>query len=102
MNYKKQFELIRGNCLRANSQDIDDVLVLLNNKVELPVTRAVDYYLSLVDTKCGIDRIEYYLFNGSQIQRNYCTLFFARRNDWSLVDKAFNLGLIDKIQAYSR
>jgi hypothetical protein len=87
---------------RGNIEDVDYILSHLTSDVTLSTTRFVDYALSLVESKAGIDRIEYYLFNGTQIQRNYCSLFFNRRGDWPLVKKAYESGLIDEIQAYAR
>ncbi len=102
MNYVEKFKWIETRCLRGREEDIDEVLSLLDSKVDLPTTRAVDFYLGRVSDEKGIARIEHYLFNGIQIQRNYCTLFFARRNEWEVVNRAFALGLIDAVQAYSR
>jgi DNA-binding MarR family transcriptional regulator len=93
---------IRELCRSGAADDIDQVLAYLDENVDLPTTKVVDYCLGTVDTIEGMKRIEYYLFGGTQIQRNYCTLFFARRNDWKLVNKAYRLGLIDYIQAYAR
>lgn len=101
-NYTGYFNILKHHCLAGSSADIDAVMAELDNDTDLPTTRAIDFFLSLVDSEEGIKRIEYYLFNGSQIQRNYCTLLFARRNDWKLVNKAYALGLIDRTQAYSR
>jgi hypothetical protein len=102
MNYTHLFNRIKENCLEGHTENIDQVLAQLSDTVDLPTTRAVDLYLGMVTNKSGIKQIEHYLFNGTRIQRNYCTLFFARRNDWHLVNRAYQLGLIDKIQAYSR
>ena len=90
----------RANC--GTSEDIDYILSHLTPDVTLSLTRFVDYALGLVESDEGIDRIEYYLFNGTQIQRNYCSLFFNRRGDWPLVKEAYDSGLIDEIQAYAR
>ena len=86
----------------GNIEDIDYILSHLISDVTLSMTRFVDYALSLVENDAGIGQIEYYLFNGTQIQRNYCSLFFNRRGDWPLVKQAYERGLIDKIQAYAR
>ena len=88
--------------LRGNPCDIDAIICELNQKSSLATTRFVDYALSLTQNQGGIDRIEHYLFNGSLIQRNYCCLFFNRRGDWDIVKPAYEQGLIDEIQAYSR
>lgn len=87
---------------RGTIEDVDYILGHLTPDVTLSVTRFVDYALSLVESKAGIERIEFYLFNGTQIQRNYCSLFFNRRGDWPVVKEAYERGLIDKIQAYAR
>lgn len=87
---------------RGTIEDVDHILGHLTPDVTLSVTRFVDYALSLVESKAGIERIEFYLFNGTQIQRNYCSLFFNRRGDWPVVKEAYERGLIDKIQAYAR
>ncbi len=101
MDYTPQFEMINRHCQLGNPEDIDVVMDILDN-ADLPTTRAVDLYLGYVTNQPGIRRLEHYLFTGTQIQRNYCTLFFARSNNWDLVNKAYAKGLIDKIQAYSR
>jgi len=95
-------EEIKGLCERGRSRDIDRVLDFLNDKVDIPTTKIVDYYLGTVMNPEGIRQIEHYLFHGKQVQRNYCTLYFSRRNEWEIVNKAFKMGLIDQIQAYSR
>jgi hypothetical protein len=82
--------------------DIDYIMDNLSIGSTLPMTRYVDFALSLVNNEKGIIRIEYYLFNGTQIQRNYSSLFFNRRGEWEIVKKAFQLGLIDEIQAFAR
>jgi hypothetical protein len=103
MNYSKLFGQIREKSKLGTEKDIDEILELLNDdNLTIPITKAVDFYLGQVTNPEGIARIEYYLFSGTQIQRNYCTLFFARRHQWDLVDSACRLGLIDRIQAYSR
>jgi hypothetical protein len=89
-------------CRSGSPEDIDKVIEYLNDEVDLPTTKVIDYYLGTVSKIEGIRRIEHYLFNGTQMQRNYCTLFFARRNEWRIVNKAYKMGLIDYIQAYSR
>ncbi len=101
MNYTEVFGEIETHCRLGRPEDIDRVMKILDS-ADLPVTRAVDFYLGFVDSSSGLKQLEHYLFSGSLIQRNYCTLFFARRNDWDLVNRAYREGLIDRIQAYSR
>ena len=101
MNYTTLFESIKTKAYSGSSSDIDAIMIELN-KGDLPTSRAVDFYLSFVTNTNGIDRLSHYLFSGTQIQRNYCALFFERINEWELINKAYKEGCIDKIQAYSR
>jgi DNA-binding MarR family transcriptional regulator len=93
---------IKELCERGGAEDLDRVMQYLTEGADLPTTKIVDRYLGSVDRMEGMKRIEHYLFNGTQIQRNYCTLFFVRRNDWKLVNKAYRMGLVDYVQAYSK
>jgi hypothetical protein len=86
----------------GDPKDVDFIMQNLNPESTFAMTRYVDFSLGLVTNEMGIARIEHYLFNGSQIQRNYSSLFFNRRGDWEIVKKAFQLGLIDEIQAFAR
>jgi len=95
----KEIELY---CKNGSKEDIDNVMAFLDETSDIPLTRVVDFYLGTVKTIEGMKQIEHYLFNGTQMQRNYSTLFFARNNEWSLVNKAYKMGLIDYIQAYSK
>ncbi len=87
---------------RGTREDVDQIMSYLTNSSSLSMTRFVDYALSLVKTKEGIERLEYYLFNGTLIQRNYSSLFFNRRSDYDVVIRAYREGRIDEIQAYAR
>lgn len=86
----------------GRADDVDYVVYHLTKQASLAVTRFVDYALSLVENPDGIERLEYHLFNGTQIQRNYCSLYFNRLGDWEIVKKAYEFGLIDEVQAFSR
>ena len=81
---------------------MDMIFNELNKDSTIEETRYVDFALSLVENEEGIQRIEYYLFNGSQMQRNYASLFFNRRGDYDLIEKANKEGLIDDLQAFIR
>lgn len=100
--YREKFDSIKDKCLSGKAEEVRSVLSLLNAEVDLPTTRAIDFYLGQITNREGIQVLEEYLFRGTQIQRNYCTLFFARRDEWGLVNKACKLGLIDELQAYSK
>ncbi|MCF8389785.1 MAG: hypothetical protein K9H12_03770 [Bacteroidales bacterium] len=86
----------------GKKSDVDKLMGQLCAGVSLKTTRFVDYALSLVEDDEGKRRIEYYLFHGSQIQRNYSSLYFNRRGDWKIVQEAYKKGLIDEIQAFAR
>jgi len=93
---------IRERCTRGSAADVDRVMSLLHEKADLPTTKIIDYCLGIVRTAEGTARIRHYLFHGTQMQRNYATLYFARRDEWPLVNQAYAMGLIDHVQAYSR
>jgi DNA-binding MarR family transcriptional regulator len=101
-SYKEKNALMRSLCASGAEGDIDAVLSFLDEEADIPTTKIVDFNLGLVSTPAGIKRIEYHLFHGSRMQRNYCCLFFARRNDWDTVNRAYAAGLVDYRQAYSR
>lgn len=86
----------------GNSKDVDYIMDKLTVDATLAMTRYVDFALSLVEKKEGIERITDYLFNGTLIQRNYASLFLNRLGVWRPVKEAYEKGLIDEIQAYSR
>ncbi len=46
--------------------------------------------------------VPYYLFTGIQMQRNYCTLYFAQINEWRIPIKAYEMSVIDYMKAYAR
>lgn len=87
---------------RGTTEDTESILKQLTPQSSLTTTRNIDYALSLIETDEGVQIIKNYLFNGSLIQRNYCSLFFNRRGDWQFVKQAYDMGLIDEVQAYAR
>ncbi len=101
MDYTSLFESIKSKAYRGFSSDIDSIMTELDNG-DLPISRAVDFYLGFVVNQEGVKRLSNYLFSGTQIQRNYCALYFERRDDWDLINRAYKKGCIDFIQAYSR
>ncbi len=86
----------------GTKESVEAILVHLNKNMTIAESKFIDYALGLVDTEAGIGVMTHYLFFGTQIQRNYCTLFFGRRGDYPLIRKAFDAGLIDAKQAFSR
>lgn len=88
--------------VKGDQKSVDTIMAKLNRRTPFAITRFIDYSLGLVDKEDGIRRIEYYLFHGSQIQRNYASLYFNRAGKWRIVKQAFDEGLIDDIQAFAR
>lgn len=86
----------------GTAQSVDAIMVDINMDMTIAASKIIDYSLGLVNSVEGLHRMEFYLFSGTQIQRNYCTLFFNRRGDWPLVRLAYERGLIDWKQAFSR
>ena len=86
---------------RGFKDDIDYIFSHLTHDSTFAMTRYVDYALSLVENEQGINQIEYYLFKGTSIQRNYSSLYFNRRWEYDIVEKAYEEGLLDEIQAFT-
>lgn len=99
---KDRFDYFTRLGYEGYAEHVDYLVSLLTDNVDFGTTRLVDYALDLVRNDEGIMRIRHYLFNGTQIQRNYCTLYFSRHGQWDIVKKAYDMGLIDYIQAYAR
>jgi hypothetical protein len=90
---------------KGGARDVDLIMRGLNDNMTFAESRFIDYSLGLVKSDEGSERIGWYLFNGTQIQKNYSTLFFNRRcekGDWEKVKKAYSMGLIDATQAFSK
>lgn len=81
---------------------IDEIMKDLNEQMTIAESKLIDYALGLIDMPDGIKVMEHYLFYGTQIQRNYCALYFNRREDFKIVREAYDKGLIDANQAFSR
>ena len=104
MKYKfsGQLKVLIDKAENGSSGDVDYIMDKLTVKSTLAMTRYVDFALSLVDKNNGIERIKYYLFNGTLIQRNYASLFLNRLGEWKPVKLAYERGLIDEVQAFAR
>ncbi len=86
----------------GGKEDVDFIMVHLTGNPSLATTRYVDFALSLVKNPVGFERIKYYLFDGTLIQRNYASLYLNRIGEWGPVKTAYEKGLIDEIQAFAR
>ncbi len=83
-------------------ESVETIFKHLNRKMTIAESKFIDYALGLVDTEIGFNVMVHYLFHGTQIQRNYCTLYFGRRGEYLIIREAFDAGLIDAKQAFSR
>ncbi len=101
--FKGELQSLINKAQDGQKEDVDYIMRHLTIESSLATTRYVDFALSLVEPNSnGFERIKYYLFNGSLIQRNYASLYLNRLGEWKPVKEAFEQGLIDEIQAYSR
>ncbi len=101
-NFTGQLKVLIERAICGSPEDIDFIMSKLTCKPTLATTRYVDFALSLVEEENGIKQIQYYLFNGSLIQRNYASLYLNRLGEWEIVKQAYEQGLIDEVQAYAR
>lgn len=81
--------------------DIDFLMKLLTEETSLAVCKTIDFALGLVNSEAGCLRIRYYLFSGNPVQRNYAALYFKRKGNEGILDKAIALQCIDEKQAKS-
>ena len=81
---------------------IGEIMKHLDHNVTLLESKFIDFALGQVESDEGVKIMEYYLFHGTPIQRNYCALYFGRRGEYNIVRKAYDAGLIDAKQAFSR
>jgi len=86
----------------GTESDVDQIFLHLTTASDFAMTRFVDFALSVVESAAGHERIRFYLFHGTQIQRNYASLYFNRLGEWEIVKAAFDEGLIDEVQAFAR
>ena len=87
---------------KNDSQSVDAIMKDLRRKMTLEQSKFIDYALGLIDSEDGTQRMQHYLFNGTQIQRNYCALYFGRLDEYGIIRQAYEKGLIDAKQAFSR
>ena len=100
--FSGQLRVLINKAINGNSNDVDYIMDKLTTDSTFAMTRYIDFALSLVEKTDGIERIRYYLYKGTLIQRNYACLFLNRLGKWKVVKQALEQGLIDDIQAYAR
>jgi hypothetical protein len=86
----------------GSKDSVREIMKDINEQMTIAESKLIDFVLGYVDTLEGIKTLENYLFNGTQIQRNYCALYFNRREDYKIVREAYDQGLIDMKQVFSR
>jgi hypothetical protein len=87
---------------KGTKDSISKIMQNLNENMTIAESKFIDFALSHIDNDEGNKVMEYYLFHGTQIQRNYCTLYFGRLGEYLIIREAYNKGLIDAKQAFSR
>lgn len=86
----------------GSKASLSEIMKHLNKNMTLAESKFIDFALGHVEGDEGVKIMEHYLFHGTQIQRNYCALYFGRRGEYLAVRKAYDEGLIDAKQAFSR
>lgn len=86
----------------GTKDSIGEIMKHLNADMTLAESKFIDFALGHVQSDEGFNIMEHYLFHGTQIQRNYSTLYFGRRGEYLIIRKAYDEGLIDAKQAFSR
>lgn len=86
----------------GTKESIGLIMKDLNMKMTLAQSKFIDFALGHVETDEGIEIMTHYLFHGTKVQRNYCALYFGRLGEYMLIRKAYDQGLLDEKQAFSR
>ena len=94
--------VLKNHAVSGTTGDIDFIMENLFPNQSFLYCKLIDYALGLVSSEEGRNRIRYYLFNGSSIQRNYAALYFKRLGHSRVIQEAVKGGAIDEIQGYSR
>ncbi len=95
-----RYDIFLAQGSAGTAAGVDFLMAALAAQDDFATTRLVDFALSQVDTRAGRQRLQHYLFHGSQQQRNYAALYFKRRGYTDLLDEAVAQGSIDALQAY--
>lgn len=86
----------------GTEESVREIMRHLNVGMTIGESKIIDFSLGHVSSGEGVRAMEHYLFHGTQIQRNYCALYFGRRGDYFIIRQAYIEGLIDAKQAFSR
>jgi hypothetical protein len=97
-----RYELFEQMGRSGTPEEIDIMMESLERDPSSSPHKLIDYTLGLVTNIEGQLRIEYYLFNGTLVQRNYAALYFKRIGAVGILTEAVEMGCIDRIQAFSK
>jgi hypothetical protein len=86
----------------GTQKDVDFLMKHMALTKDLATVKLADFALGLVNTRQGVNRIQHYLFKGSQMQRNYAALYFKRKGDTAILREAIREGSIDRLQAFAK
>lgn len=93
---------LKGRALSGKNDDVDFLMGLLDSNNSIVTCKMVDFALGQVSSPEGRIRIEFYLYNGSPIQRNYACIYFKRMGLTELVLDAAIKGYVDENIALSK
>lgn len=93
-----RFDAVVSLGQRGSESDVDALMSLLASEDDIATRKLVDYGLGGVATVDGAARLQHYLFEGSQEQRNVAALYFRRRGNTDLLERAVIRGKIDRAQ----
>ena len=91
-----------GLAKEGGEASIAELIGHLNMDMTIAESKFIDFALGHVTDDTGFKIMERYLFHGTQIQRNYAALYFGRLGEWLIIRRAYDEGLIDYRQAFSR
>ncbi len=91
-----------GLAKEGSEASIGKIMSHLDMDMTIAESKFIDFALGHLEGAEGFRIIERYLFHGTQKQRNYCALYFGRLGEYLIIRKAYDEGLIDYWQAFSR
>jgi hypothetical protein len=97
-----RYEMFVARGRSGNPADVDFLMSALVSDFNMGTTKLTDFALGLVPNGEGSHRVEHYLFNGTQTQRNFAALYFKRKGAIGVLRKAVEAKKIDAIQAFSK
>lgn len=101
MEYKN-LQYYIGLAAAGDKVSVHEIMKHLNKRMTIAESKFIDFALSYIDRDEGTEIMKHYLFHGTQVQRNYCALYFSRLGEYPLVREAYDKGLVDAKQAFSR